>query len=172
VAVYRAAQEFGYPFGYIVLICIHTGLRRGEVAHLRWSYITDEHIDLPGEVTKNGHPHTLPNLINENLSLIPKTSELLFPSEADTPFSAWSKNKKKFNALCGVTGWTLHDLRRTFATNLARWEIASPEIIDRLLNHVTGSQSKLSKIYNRWKYLPQMKAALSEYEKKLAHLIS
>jgi integrase len=172
IAVYRAAQEFGYPFGYIVLICIHTGLRRGEVASLKWSYITDEYISLPGEVTKNGHPHTLPNLIGDNITLIPKTSELLFPSEAGTPFSAWSKNKKKFDVICGVTGWTLHDLRRTFATNLARWEIASPETIDRLLNHVTGSQSKLSKIYNRWRYLPQMKSSLREYEKKLAHLIS
>jgi integrase len=44
-------------------------------------------------------------------------SELLFPSESGTPFSASSKNKRKFDALCGVTGWTLHDLRRTFATN-------------------------------------------------------
>jgi integrase len=95
----------------------------------------------------------------------------LFPSEAGTPFSAWSKNKKKFDAMCGVNDWTLHDLRRTFATNLARWEIASPETIDRLLNHVSGSQNKVSKLYNRWRYLPQMKTALSAYEKKLAELI-
>jgi integrase len=172
VRVYCTAQEVGHPFGYIVLVCIHTGLRRNEVANLKWSHITDEYITLPGEITKNGHPHTLPNLIGDNLSIIPKTSELLFPSEAGTPFSAWSKNKKKFDALCGVTGWTLHDLRRTFATNLARWEIASPETIERLLNHVTGSQSRLSKIYNRWRYLPQLKAALIAHEKKLDALLA
>jgi Arm DNA-binding domain len=32
VAVYRAAQELGYPFGHIVLIIIHTAMRRGVVA--------------------------------------------------------------------------------------------------------------------------------------------
>jgi integrase len=171
-AIYRAAEKLGYPFGYIVLICIHTGLRRGEVRSLKWSYVTPEHITLPGEVTKNGHTHTLPNLIGDTLALIPKTSELLFPSEAGTPFSAWSKNKAKFDSLCGVTDWTLHDLRRTFATNMARWELASPETTDRLLNHVSGSQSKISKVYNRWHYLPQMKAALGAYERKLAALIA
>jgi integrase len=172
VAIYRAAQKLGYPFGYIVLICIHTGLRRGEVRSLKWSYVTDEYITLPGEITKNGHTHTLPNLIDDKLALIPRTSELLFPSEVGTPFSAWSKNKRKFDKLCGVTDWTLHDLRRTFATNMARWEIASPETADRLLNHVSGSQSKISKVYNRWHYLPQMKAALNAYEKKLTALIA
>lgn len=172
IAIYRAAQKLGHPFGYIVLICIHTGLRRGEVGSLKWNYITDDYITLPGDVTKNGHTLILPNLIGDNLALIPKTSELLFPSEVGTPFSAWSKNKRKFDAVSGVTDWTLHDLRRTFATNMARWEIASPETIDRLLNHVSGSQSKVSKLYNRWHYLPQMKAALTAYEKKLAPLIA
>ena len=171
VAIYRAAQTIGHPFGNIVLICIHTGLRRGEAGALKWSYLSDDYISLPSEITKNGHPHTLPNLIRDHLAIIPRTSELLFPSEAGTPFSAWSKNKRKFDAMCGVNDWTLHDLRRTFATNLARWEIASPETIDRLLNHVSGSQNKVSKLYNRWRYFPQMKAALSAYEKKLAQLI-
>ena len=34
VAVYRAAQTLGYPFGHIVLIIIHTAMRRGEVGAL------------------------------------------------------------------------------------------------------------------------------------------
>ena len=32
--IYNAAVELAYPFGYIVLICIHTGLRRREVGSL------------------------------------------------------------------------------------------------------------------------------------------
>ncbi len=93
--------------------------------------------------------------IADQILAIMTPSELLFPSEAGTPFSAGSKNKRKFDALCGVTGWTLHDLRRTFATNLAPREIASPETIDRLLNHVSGAQNKVSKLYNRWRYIPR-----------------
>ena len=172
VAIYRAAVEVGYPFGFIVLICIHTAMRRNEVASLKWTYITPEFITLPAEITKNGHSLMLPNLIGENLALIPKTSEYLFPSAAGTPYSSWSKSKAKFDELCGVYDWTLHDLRRTFATNMARWELASPETVDRLLNHVTGAQTKIAKLYNRWHYAPQMRAALEAHEAKLAALIS
>jgi len=35
IAIYRAADEMGYPFGQIVQLCIPTGQRKGEVAALR-----------------------------------------------------------------------------------------------------------------------------------------
>ena len=31
--------------------------------------------------------------------------------------AGFSKFKSQFDEVCGVTGWTLHDLRRTFRTN-------------------------------------------------------
>lgn len=171
VRVYRAAQDMAFPFGFIILFCIHTGMRRSEVGALRWSYITPECITLPPEATKNGLQHFIPNLIQDNLRLIPRTSEYLFPSEADTPFSGWSKGKTTLDELCGVTDWVIHDLRRTFSTKMAEWQIAPPHVIERILNHVTGSMSPLARIYNRWNYLAEMKEALERYEKKLAQLL-
>src|SRR5438876_3072627 len=94
--IYKAAVELGYPYGYICLIAIHTGMRRGEVGALRWRYITDETITIPPALTKNKREHVLPNLINENLALIPRTKradgevcEYLFPSSVGTPYSTW-----------------------------------------------------------------------------------
>lgn len=172
VAVYNAAADMAHPFGYLVLICIHTGMRRGEVASLKWSYITSEYITIPGELTKNGQQHILPNLINNNLQLIPKTSEYLFPSDAGTPFSAWSKNKAKLDRRCGVTDWVVHDLRRTFSTKMAEWQIAPPHVIERILNHTVGSMTPIARIYNRWNYLAEMKEAMQRYEKKLGQLLA
>jgi len=171
-AVYSAAVEMAFPFGFLVLICIHTGMRRSEVAALKWSYITPDYITLPGEMTKNGQQHVIPNLIGENLKLIPKTSDYLFPSEVGTPFSAWSKNKAKLDKLSGVYDWVLHDLRRTFSTKLAEWQLAPPHVIERLLNHVTGSMTPLARIYNRATYMTEMRQALEMYEKHLATLMS
>jgi len=72
--------------------------------------------------------------------------------------------------LSGVTGWTLHDVRRTFSSKCAEWQVASPDIIERLLGHTTAL-SPIARIYNRWHYLPEMRAALERYEEKLAHLL-
>ena len=65
--IYNAAVELGHPYGFICLIAIHTGMRRGEVGGLKWSYITPETITLPPSLTKNKREHVLPNLINDNL---------------------------------------------------------------------------------------------------------
>jgi integrase len=145
------------------------GSRRVPVHPIDADVSLDDHDKFMGDHPQRRLSHDLPCALILGQRI---TSELLFPSEAGTPFSAWSKNKRKFNAMCGVSDWTLHDLRRTFATNLARWEITSPETIDRLLNHVSGAQNKVSKLYHRWRYLPQMKAALCAHEKKLAALIA
>jgi len=171
VAIYRAAQQIGYPFGTILQICIHTGLRRSEVASLAWSFVTSEHITIPAARTKNGQQLMLPNLINAILQSIPKGPDLLFPSEANTPFSAWSKNKRRFDAVCGVNDWVIHDLRRTFATKMAEWQLAPPHVIERILNHTVGSMTPIARIYNRWNYLVEMKDAMHQYENKLQRLL-
>src|SRR5262249_121457 len=38
---------------------------------------------------------------------------LVFPGERGTPFSGWSKAKSALDTASGVSGWWLHDLRRT-----------------------------------------------------------
>jgi hypothetical protein len=45
---------------------------------------------------------------------------LVFPGERGTPFSGWSKAKSALDTTSGVSGWWLHDLRRTLATGLQR----------------------------------------------------
>ena len=171
-AIYRSALEFGYPYGCILLICIRTGMRRGEVAALKWSYLTPDYITIPAELAKNGQEHVLPNLVADILQRIPKTSEYLFPSGANTPFSAWSKTRRKFDASSAVSDWVIHDLRRTFSTKMAEWQIAPPHVIERILNHTVGSMTPIARIYNRWNYLSEMKDAMQRYEQRLAQLIA
>jgi len=95
VALYRAAAQMGYPFGLIVLICIHCAYRIGEVAAMKWSYISDDYITLPPQATKSGREHVMPNVIHEHLALIPRRSEYLFPSTKGTRFVALSFNKDR-----------------------------------------------------------------------------
>ena len=184
--IYNAAVELDHPFGYIVLICIHTGLRRGEVGCLKWSYITPEHITIPKEIAKNGREHVLPNLIADNLALISRKtetfidedgnsverpSEYVFPSSVGTPFGAWGRHKVRLDALCGVQDFVLHDFRRYLSSTMRRLGVPI-DVTETILNHVSGSRSQIQRIYDRHDRLPEMKQALSLYEKHLAALIS
>lgn len=187
--IYKAAcvlQERGDPYGFICLIAIHTGMRRGEAGGLRWSYITDETITLPPSFTKNRREHTLPNLLGANLALVPRTMEtaldgtgelierpcdLLFPSSAMTPYSTWSDGKEALDELCKVDGFVFHDFRRYLSTTMARLRVPI-DVTEAILNHVTGSRSAIQRVYDRYDRLPEMKQALELYEKHLATIIS
>ena len=87
-----------------------------------------------------------------------------------TNFSGWSTSKAALDKLSGVSGWTLHDLRRTFATNLAA--LGTPiHVTERLLNHVSGTQSGIVAVYQRHSYMPEMRKAVEARERHLHALV-
>jgi hypothetical protein len=47
----------------------------------------------------------------------------------------------------------------------------APHVIERLLNHVTGTISGVAAIYNRATYMPEMRAAVELWENKLTSLL-
>ena len=167
--VWKAAIEQGYPHGTIVQLLILTGQRRGEIANLRRTWIDprERTITLPEWATKNGRAHTFPygDLVATILDTIPirNSTALLFPSRdaEDRPLSGWSKFKQDLPD--GVSGWRLHDLRRTYRTTHARIG-TSPHIGERLINHVSAVTSDVEEIYDRWTYLPDMRKAAAAYE--------
>jgi integrase len=130
-------------FCTIVQLLILTGQRRGEIAALQSSWIKDNKITLPKEVAKNGRQHTFPigiyasQLLN---SVIASNARVLFPARGSDvkPFNGWSKSKAALDQASGVKNWTLHDLRRTVASNMGALGIRL-EVIERILNHVSGS---------------------------------
>lgn len=166
-------------FCTIVKLLIATGQRRGEITALRPSYIDIEKrtICLPSDLVKNGREHTLPfgalaaGLLSRATEGAPSTA-FIFPARgnANASFNGWSKAKAALDKASGVTGWTLHDLRRTFATRLAETGIA-PHVIERILNHTTGSLSPIARVYNKAKYQEEMRAAIEVWEAKLAKLL-
>ena len=65
---------------------------------------------------------------------------LIFPVEWGTPFSGWSKAKSALETASGVSGWWLHDLRRTLATGMQRLGVRL-EVTEAVLNHLSGSRA-------------------------------
>jgi integrase len=171
--IWTAAKTIGYPYGCIVQLLILTGQRRNEVAGLCWSEI-DTGAGLwsfPPDRMKSGRPHQVPLLPMASAVIdgLPRlNTTFAFPARGsdDSSFSGFSKLKKRVDEVSVVTGWTLHDLRRTVATGMAGLGVA-PHVVEKLLNHSTGSLGGVAGIYNRFQYVPEMRDALAKWE---AHL--
>ena len=69
-----------------------------------------------------------------------------------------------------LPAWTLHDLRRTTTTGLARLGIA-PHVADKVLNHTADTICGVAAVYNRFEYLEERRAALDAWGKYLERLV-
>lgn len=174
--IWLACEKTNYPFGPLVRFLFLTGQRRGEAASIKWEYLDEEKQlwNLPREDTKSDRSHSV-HLTPVALKLIkeaPHLGDYVFSSTGDRPFENFSRAKKildkKIKAMrpkddkSKMASWTLHDIRRTVATGMARLEIA-PHIVEKILNHTSGSIRGVAAIYNRHKYTDEMKAALEKW---------
>ena len=65
----------------------------------------------------------------------------------------------------------MHDLRRTAATGMARLKIP-PHVVDKILNHTSGTIRGVAAIYNRFAYLDERRAALESWARYVGNLVS
>ena len=170
-----AAPRLPTNYSAIVRLLMVTGQRRGEIAGLRGIFYShnQQAICLPSEMTKNSREHAFPvGPLARSLMPAQLPKGLLFetPGTDKKPFSAWSKSKILLDQISGVKGWKLHDLRRTFRTNLGRLGVA-PHIGERLLNHASA-QTEMEATYDLWTYFPEMRAAASLWEDHLTQLLA
>jgi integrase len=160
-AVWHACEDD--TLGRIVKLLILTGQRRGEITSLTGSMVGDDTITIPAALAKNSRQHTIP--------LGPMAKNILGRAPADpdacyfpalglkTPFNGFSKCKPKLEKRSGVSDWTIHDLRRTFASGLASVGVQLP-VVERLLNHVSGSFGGIVGVYRQ---IGQNQASTQEF---------
>jgi integrase len=147
-----------------------TGQRRGEIAGIRWSEITAEGWLLPGERAKKGKGHLVPlsTLAREILSDAPQIGNLVFRSRIDKPLQGWTRAIDRARELSGVNEWHLHDLRRTFATQLRTIGI-DRLVVSKLLNH---AEAGVTQVYDRYSADPEKAAAMERWANRLREIIS
>lgn len=64
----------------------------------------------------------------------------------------------------------MHDLRRTFATNLAA--LAVPvHVTEEALNHVSGTTGGIVAVYQRHTYEKEIREAMELWERTIANLL-
>jgi len=174
--VWNAASTLGYPFGTICQLLIATGQRRRQISELRAEYIdrVARLIKWPASSMKNNRLHLLPysDLTASILDTLPTDEGFLFTSLAThgRPFSGFSKPTRKLYNLCNIPPFTLHDLRRTYASTMQAQGVRL-EVTERLLSHVSGALGGIVGLYQRHSYEPEMRQACGLYEAYLAELV-
>jgi integrase len=172
-ALWKVWTMFGWPFGTALQLMLVTGQRRDEVATMRWRDIDLEKAlwTLPREATKSDRLHEVPlsTLAMAILAQVPRRGDLLFSTNGKTPVSGFSKVKERTDILSGVREWRIHDLRRTVASGMARLSIP-PHIVEKVLNHSSGSISGVAAVYNRHGYLDEKREALEAWARELKQL--
>ena len=148
-----SATADGSDFSRIVRLLILTGCRRDEIGDLQWSEVRSDRLALPGDRTKNHRPHMVPlaALAAQQLPPQRKGYPWVFGRTRDAGFSGWSRCKERLDERIGVTGWTLHDLRRSFVTHAAEMRLAPVDVIEAFVNHVSGVRGGVAGVYNRSK---------------------
>ncbi|MEM6621642.1 MAG: integrase family protein [Pseudomonadota bacterium] len=156
-AVWKYESE---PYSTIVKLLLLTGQRRSQVWRLQPDWIEDDLIHFPASIMKNGEPHTIPfgRFTLPLLDAVPFT------------FNGWSKSHARMVKVTGVEDWTLHDLRRTWATKMA--EIGTPiHVAEAHLDHRSGTISGVAAIYFRHNWLAEMREAVQAYEDQIKLIV-
>ena len=87
-AIYTHCKtRIGEPDRQMILIIMHTGLRRNEVHSLTWPMVTADTITIPKYLAKNRQELVLPNTVADVLSHLPhevvrrRRRQLSFPTQ-------------------------------------------------------------------------------------------
>lgn len=167
-AMLTACAKDAYPFRQFVPLLLATAQRRGEVAQMKWSEVDLDAKQwvISADLSKNGKPHVVPlnDFALRLLAEVPRFPECnwVFTTTRRSPISGFSKALRHIHAESQTSEWRLHDLRRTAASGMARAGIA-PHVIEKVLNHISGTISGVAAVYNRYGYDAERREAMDKW---------
>jgi integrase len=155
----------------VIKLCLLTAQRVGEVAGLRQNELDLSRAtwNIPGERTKNGHPHSVPlspmaiEVIRDIRELGPKGVIV-----ARHVSQAVQRAQDRF----GLSPFTPHDLRRTALTKMAELGVA-PIVLGHIANHRTTTKAGITLgVYVLHAYEREKREALELWADRLQEIVS
>jgi integrase len=150
-------------FGAFVKVALLTGQREGKVKTMRWDDIVDGEWCIPAAQREKAHAGTL-RLSQMALDIIAEQPRIadnpfVFPGRGKGHFNSFSQRKAELDAKLGdMEPWTIHDLRRTARSLMARAGVR-PDIAERVLGHaIPGVEG----VYDRHSYADEKADAVTK----------
>jgi integrase len=182
-AIWQATGEYRHPFGPMLRLILLTAARRNEANFIKRSEIAGTEWTIPAARYKTKIDHLIPlskaalSLIdtgpNTNLGVSSQSAEaksngFIFTLNGKQAIGGHTRHKQAIDEASGVTGWTIHDLRRTARSLMSRAGV-NADIAERCLGHVIGG---VRGIYDRHEYLEEKKRAFEALAAQIERIVN
>lgn len=175
-AIWKAADEIGYPYGPCIKLLMLTGARRCE-----WTEASRSEIDaearthnIPVDRYKTGIDHQVP-LVGAAWAIVDALpiwngGDFLFSTSGGLKaINSHGSAKRRIDKLTGpMAKWSFHCFRVTAETRMASLGI-NPDHFEAVLGHV---KQGMQKVYNQHDYAAEKRAALELYEAHLMEVVA
>jgi len=151
VAGSPVASNTARVFASLVRFILLTATRRSEAGDAKRSEIIGVEWTIPASRYKTKHDHVVPLSSAAQAAIPAGASDWLFTLNGVVPIGGYSLSKSVLDKASGVTGWTLHDLRRTARSLMSRASVPSDHA-ERCLGHVIGG---VRGTYDRHEYFEE-----------------
>ncbi|MFM9858190.1 tyrosine-type recombinase/integrase [Pseudoxanthobacter sp. M-2] len=169
-ALWATAGSSG-TFGAILRFALVTAQRREKVMSLRWEDIADGVWTVPSEDREKGTGGALrlPPLALGVVEAQPRIGQnpYVFAGRGPGHFNGVSKAKAAFDKAAGINDWSIHDLRRSARSLMARAGVR-PDIAERVLGHVLQG---VEGVYDRHHYQSEKADALARLSTLLESIL-
>jgi integrase len=179
VGLWEASGRLDAPYVALIRLLVLTGQRRSEVAAMEWSEVDFDRWlwTLPASRAKNGVEHQIPlsGSAIEILKGLPRIDGCRFAltSSGRRPISDFYNVKRTLDRLMppDMAGWVIHDIRRSVASHMARLGV-NLAVVEKLLNHVSGSFAGIVGVYQRYSFADEKRAAMEAWARHIEGLVS
>jgi integrase len=170
VRVWNAAGEMG-AFGSAVRMLLLCAARRDEIFALRFREVNGIDITIPGSRYKTKLDHVIPisSAMREILDSLPRgePDDYVFQNLRGNRISGLAGYKAELDRRSSVTGWRLHDCRRSARSLMSRAGI-SADHAERCLGHRIGG---VRGVYDRFAYREEKARALEALARLLGRIV-
>jgi integrase len=151
-AIWLAAERAGV-FGRYLQFVILTATRRSEAASCSRAELIDSGKAwlIPASRYKSKRDVLIPlsKAAQAIIAAMPVfVGGFVFSATGEFPLGDFASRKLAFDKACGVSGWRIHDLRRTARTLLSRAGV-TPDVAERCLGHSVGG---IRRVYDRHEF--------------------
>jgi integrase len=176
-AVWLACEHEG-ALGQAIRMLILTGARRDECGQMSFQELDKDRQlwILPAGRTKNAREHAVP-LSSQAWALIEARPRFagcpfVFSTNGRRPVNNWGDVKRRISARAGIAAesWRLHDLRRTAASGMQKLGVQVP-VIERALNHVSGTFRGIIGVYQQHDYADEVRIALQKWADRVEEIV-